>query len=147
MKIKYRSNLVAGIVSICLGVICFLIIPMQIGEDYTATYGITSKTVPYAVAALWIVCGIILIIQSLLLKKDEIKILEAGKELKAIGYMLMLLIYGILFKKSFLISTMFLGCVTLAFTGSGKKVYYAVVLAVVAVLYFLFSRVLHIQLP
>lgn len=147
MKIKYRSNLVAGIVSICLGVICFLIIPMQIGEDYTATYGITSKTVPYAVAALWIVCGIILIIQSLLLKKDEIKILEAGKELKAIGYMLMLLIYGILFKKSFLISTMFLGCVTLAFTGSRKKVYYAVVLAVVAVLYFLFSRVLHIQLP
>ena len=147
MKIKYRSNLVAGIVSICLGVICFLIIPMQIGEDYTATYGITSKTVPYAVAALWIVCGIILIIQSLLLKKDEIKSLEAGKELKAIGYMLMLLIYGILFRKSFLISTMFLGCVTLAFTGSGKKVYYAVVLAVVAVLYFLFSRVLHIQLP
>lgn len=147
MKIKYRSNLVAGIVSICLGVICFLIIPMQIGEDYTATYGITSKTVPYAVAALWIVCGIILIIQSLILKKDEIKILEAGKELKAIGYMLMLLIYGILFKKSFLISTMFLGCVTLAFTGSRKKVYYAVVLAVVAVLYFLFSRVLHIQLP
>lgn len=147
MKIKYRSNLVAGIVSICLGVICFLIIPMQIGEDYTATYGITSKTVPYAVSVLWIVCGIILIIQSLLLKKDEIKSLEAGKELKAIGYMLMLLIYGILFRKSFLISTMFLGCVTLAFTGSRKKVYYAVVLAVVAVLYFLFSRVLHIQLP
>ncbi len=147
MKIKYRSNLVAGIVSICLGLICFLIIPLQIGEDYTATYGITSKTVPYAVTILWIVCGIILVIQSLFLKKDEIKILEIRKEMKAIGYILMLLIYGILFKKSFLISTMFLGCVTLAFTGSRKKLYYAVVLGVVIVLHFLFSKVLHIQLP
>lgn len=147
MKIKYRSNLVAGIVSIILGVICYMMIPAQIGEDYAATYGITSRTVPYAVAVLWIVCGAALIVQSLILKKDEVKTLEMGKEAKALGYMVVLLIYALLFEKSFLFATMFLGVATLAFTGSKKKLFYVIILITVAVLYFLFSKVLHVQMP
>lgn len=147
MKITYRSNLVAGIVSVILGIICMVIIPGQIGEDYSATYGITSRTVPYAVAILWIICGIVLMIQSLVLKKDEVKTLDVGKELKALGYMAVLLIYALLFKKSFLLSTMFLGVATLAFTGSKKKSFYVIVLATVLILYLLFSKVLHVQLP
>lgn len=147
MKIKYRSNLVAGIVSVILGIICYMIIPVQIGEDYAATYGITSRSVPYAVAVLWIVCGIALMIQSLVFKKDEVKILEVGKEAKALGYMLVLLIYAVLFMKSFLFSTLFLGVATLAFTGSKKKLYYVIVVITVFVLYFLFSQVLHVQMP
>lgn len=147
MKIKYRSNLIAGIVSMILGIICYLIIPHQIAEDYTVTYGITSRSVPYAVAVLWIICGAVLIIQSLVFKKDEIKTLEVKKEAKAVGYMIVLLIYSILFKKSFLISTMFLGVATLAFTGSKKKSFYVIVLVAVVVLYLLFSKVLHVQMP
>ncbi|MGI5947432.1 MAG: tripartite tricarboxylate transporter TctB family protein [Lachnospiraceae bacterium] len=147
MKITYRSNLVAGIVSVILGIICMVIIPGQIGEDYSATYGITSRTVPYAVAILWIICGIVLMIQSLVLKKDEVKTLDVGKELKALAYMAVILVYALLFKKSFLVSTMFLGVATLAFTGSKKKSFYVIVLATVLILYLLFSKVLHVQLP
>lgn len=147
MKIKYRSNLAAGTVSVILGIICCLIIPAQIGEDYAATYGITSRTVPYAVAALWIVCGAALMIQSLVFKKDEVKTLEMGKEAKALGYMAALFIYAVLFMKSFLLSAVFLGVATLAFTGTKKKLYYVIVLITVIVLYFLFSKVLHVQMP
>ena len=39
MKIRYRSNAAAGAVSIVLGVICLILIPRQIGEDYAVTYG------------------------------------------------------------------------------------------------------------
>ena len=42
MEIKYKSNLVAGIVSIILGIVCIILVPLQIAEDYSATYGITS---------------------------------------------------------------------------------------------------------
>ena len=147
MKVKYRSNLVAGIVSVILGIICMVIIPRQIGEDYSATYGITSRTVPYAVAILWMVCGVVLMIQSLIFKKDEIKMIDVSKEAKAVGYMLVILIYAVLFKKSFLLSTVFLGLATLAFTGSRKKSFYLIVFAVVVILYLLFSKVLHVQLP
>ena len=147
MEIKYKSNLVAGIVSLILGVICLILVPLQIAEDYSATYGITSRTVPYAIGILWIVCGVILLVQSIVLKKDTEKTLVVGKELKALAYMVMLLVYGILFKRSFLISTILLGVATLAMTGSKKKLFYVIVIAMVVVLYLLFAKVLHIQMP
>ena len=146
MEIKYKSNLAAGIVSVILGIVCIILVPLQIAEDYSATYGITSRTVPYVIGILWIVCGIILLVQSLILKKDTEKTLIVGKELKALAYMAILLVYSILFKRSFLISTIMLGLATLAMTGSKKKLFYVIVI-VVAVLYFLFEKVLHIQLP
>ena len=147
MEIKYKSNLVAGIVSLILGVICLILVPLQIAEDYSATYGITSRTVPYAIGILWIVCGVILLVQSIVLKKDTEKTLVVGKELKALAYMVMLLVYGILFKRSFLISTILLGVATLAMTGTKKKLFYVIVIAMVVVLYLLFAKVLHIQMP
>ena len=54
MEIKYKSNLVAGIVSIILGIVCIILVPLQIAEDYSATYGITSRTIPGAIGILWI---------------------------------------------------------------------------------------------
>ncbi len=147
MEIKYKSNLVAGIVSLILGVICLILVPLQIAKDYSATYGITSRTVPYAIGILWIVCGVILLVQSIVLKKDTEKTLVVGKELKALAYMVMLLVYGILFKRSFLISTILLGVATLAMTGTKKKLFYVIVIAMVVVLYLLFAKVLHIQMP
>lgn len=147
MEIKYKSNLVAGIVSLILGVICLILVPLQIAKDYSATYGITSRTVPYAIGILWIVCGVILLVESLILKKDTEKTLVVGKELKALAYMAILLAYGILFKRSFLISTILLGVATLAMTGTKKKLFYVIVIAMVVVLYLLFAKVLHIQMP
>ena len=147
MEIKYKSNLAAGIVSLILGVICLILVPLQIAKDYSATYGITSRTVPYAIGILWIVCGVILLVQSIVLKKDTEKTLVVGKELKALAYMVILLVYGILFKRSFIISTILLGVATLAMTGTKKKLFYVIVIAMVVVLYLLFAKVLHIQMP
>ena len=81
------------------------------------------------------------------LKKDTEKTLVVGKELKALAYMVILLAYGILFKRSFLISTILLGVATLAMTGTKKKLFYVIVIAMVVVLYLLFAKVLHIQMP
>ena len=155
MEIKYKSNLAAGIVSIILGVICIILVPLQIAEDYSATYGITSRTIPCAIGVLWIVCGVVLLIQSLILKKDTVKTLIVPDEekkgqkfnLTSVYDMAMLLIYSILFNRSFLISTILLGVATLAMTGTKKKLYYVIVIAMVVVLYLLFAKVLHIQLP
>lgn len=147
MEIKYHSNRATGIVSIVLGIICWIIIPYQIGEDYSLTYGITSKTVPYAVAVLWIVCGIVLIVQSLVLKKDEIKTLKWEKELKALAYIGVLALYAFLFRINFLLSSIFLGTITLAFTGSRRKLYYLIVILSSGIIFLLFKYVLHIAMP
>lgn len=147
MKIKYRANLMAGCLAIVAAVVLFLIIPSQVGLESSATFGITSRTLPYALSILSAACGVGLIIQSLVFKKDEVKEVDLGQEGKGILYMLVLLAYGFGFSHSFLISTSLLGIVTLAFQKDKKPLHYVVVVAVVAVLYFTFTELLHVRLP
>ena len=146
-KLHYRSNLIAGIVSIIAGIICLVLVPQQIGRDYAVTYGITSRTVPQAVGILWIVCGVILGVQSLVFHKDTVKTLVVTRELKALAYMAVLVLYMVTFRRSFLIATIALGLITLAFTGCRKPLYYAIVTAAVVLLYLAFTYVLHVKLP
>ncbi len=147
MKLHYRSNLVAGIVSVIAGIICLILVPQQIGTDYAITYGITSRTVPTAVGILWIVCGIVLCVQSLVFKKDTVKTLVVSREIKAVAYMAVLVLYMLTFHYSFLITTIALGIITLVFTGCKKPLYYVIVTATVVLLYLAFTYVLHVKLP
>ena len=127
MKIKYKSNLTAGFAAILAAVILVLLIPSQIAEEPMATYGITSRTLPYIIAAMMGICGLVLLFQSFMLKKDEVKELELKKEFKGVIYMLCLLAYAIGFSHSFLISTSLLGIVTLFFLRCKKAYYYLIV--------------------
>ena len=111
MEIRYRSNLTAGIISVGLGMLCWIIIPYQIGEDYALTYGITSKTIPYAVSVLWIICGAALIIHCLVFKREEIKSLQINNEFKAGVFIGVLVFYAFLFQINFLLSSIFLGVI------------------------------------
>ena len=147
MKIKYRSNLVAGCIAIIAAVVLFLLIPSQVGVERKATYGINSRTLPYALSVLMAVCGVGLMIQSLIFKKDEVKELELKKEGVGLLYMLVLLAYGIGFNYSFLISTVLLGVITLAFLKDKKWLHYLIVVIVTAAIYFIFTELLHLRLP
>lgn len=147
MKIRYHSNLSAGCFSIVLAVILFLMIPSQIGAESQSVHGITSRSLPYALSILMGGAGVGLLFQSLVLKLDTVKELEIQKEFKGLLYMACLLLYGISFSRSFVLSTVFLGVVTLAFTKCKKIRYYLIVVAVVIVLYFIFTQLLHVRLP
>ena len=87
MKIKYRTNLVAGVIALIAAIILFVIIPSQVGVERRATYGITSRTIPYAMAFLMAGCGAGLIIQSIIFKKDEVKEIDLLQEGKGLLYM------------------------------------------------------------
>lgn len=147
MKIKYRSNLAAGCLAIAAAVILFLLIPSQIKMEAKAVHGVTSRTLPYALSILSAGCGIGLVFQSLVLKKDEVKELDLKKEGKGLLYMLVLLAYGYGFAHSFFIATSLLGVVTLAFYKDKKPLHYGIVVIVAAVIYFTFTQLLHVRLP
>lgn len=147
MKLHYRSNLSAGIAALVAAAVLFLIIPSQIAMESKTVHGVSSRTLPYIFVGLMAVCGVGLIIQSLVFKKDEVKELDLGKEAVGLLYMLVLLAYGIGFSHSFIISTGLLGVVTLAFTKCKKPVYYVISVAAVIVLYFIFTQLLHVRLP
>ena len=84
MKIKYRTNLVAGVIAIIAAIVLFILIPSQVGVEKRATYGVTSRTIPYAMAFLIAGCGLGLVFQSLILKKDEVKELDLAQEGKGL---------------------------------------------------------------
>ena len=146
-KNRYRSNLTAGIVSIIFGLIVLSVIPSQISLGFDNTYGITPITIPYVLAGICILFGALLIVQSLVLKKDTVKEMELSRELKALAYMAVFLVYSLLFNVSFVLATILLGAVTLMFLKCKKPLYYAIVAVTVVFLYFVLTQFLHIQLP
>ena len=146
-KIRYRSNLTAGIVSIIFGAIVLSVIPSQISLGFDNTYGITPRTIPYVLAGICIFFGALLIVQSLVLKKDTVKEMELSRELKALAYMAVFVVYSLLFNVSFVLATILLGAVTLMFLKCKKPLYYAIVAVTVVFLYFVLTQFLNIQLP
>ena len=52
MRIRYKLNLSAGCLAVVSAAILFLIIPSQIGVENQVTYGITSRSLPYALSIL-----------------------------------------------------------------------------------------------
>lgn len=147
MKIRYRSNLTAGIAAILFGIALFWLIPAQVGVERRAVYGVNSRTLPYALAWLSCICGAGLMLQSLVFKRDEVKELELGKEAKGLVYMLMILAYGIGVEHSFLVATMLLGTATLAMQKDKKPLHYAIVIVTSVVIWFTFTQLLHVRLP
>lgn len=145
--IRYRSNLTAGIVSMIFGIIVFLTIPSQIGLGFDQTYGITPRTMPYVLSGVCVVFGALLVIQSLVFKKDKVKEINLSQEGKALAYMAVFLGYALLFNVSFILSTILLGVVTLMFLKCKKPLYYIIVAVTVVCLYLILTQFLHIQLP
>jgi len=147
MKIQYRENLAAGIVSILFGIALLVLTPLQIKAESASTYGISSRTIPNALGVLVILCGAGLLIESLVLKKDEVKELAISSELKGAAYMLLLIVYSRTVAMNFVISTMLLGTVTLGFVKCKKPLYYGIVVITVAGIYLIFTQLLHVRLP
>ena len=146
MIIKYRSNLTCGITAILAAAVMCAIIPQQVGLETTARFGVTSRTIPYGIAAVFAICGVGLMIQSLVLKKDETKELNLKAEVPALLMFLVLIAYLFVFEKEWPLSTAAVGCAALALSKSKKWLYYVIVIALTIAMYFIFINVLHIRL-
>lgn len=144
--IKYKSNLVCGIAAILTSVVLFLIIPQQIAVETVVNYGITSRSLPYGIAALIGICGIALVIQSVVLKKDKEIVLNLSTEIRPMLLFVSFVVYIFLFEKDWLLSTMALACTALALSKCKRWVYYAVVIVLSVAMYLIFVNVLHIRL-
>lgn len=146
MVIKYRSNLTCGIVSILAAIVMFVLIPAQVEIEEKISYGISSRTIPYGIATVFAVCGVILILQSLVLKKDKTKELNLKAEIPAGLMFLVLIVYMFLFEIEWPLSTAAVGCAALWFSKSKKWYDYAITVVLSIAMYLLFVNVLHIRL-
>lgn len=146
MVIRFRSNLVSGIFGVLVAILLIIVIPTQIETEKTVTYGITSRTIPYAVAGLIGISGLVLIFKSLVLKKDEIKEIVLKQEIPAFAMFGVIILYLFFYEKEWPLCTAVLGCAALALSRCKKWYYYLIVVALTVGLYFLFTEVLYVRL-
>jgi len=146
MIIKYKCNLVCGIGALLASAALFLIIPWQIQVETVVNFGITSRSLPYGIAVLIGLCGMALVIQSLVLKQDKEKILDLSAEFPPALLFVAFILYILSFEKDWMVSTALLACVTLALSKCKNWLYYVIAVVLTIGMYFLFANILHIRL-
>lgn len=154
MKIKYNSEIISGIVFLVAAAILWVLVPSQI--DTLETSAVNAQTIPRIAIGGMFLFSLGLLLQGVFANEKKVVILNRStfasesfrKEMRSVLYALILLAYIVLLTfVGFLISTALLVVAILLFYGARKWYYYAIPLAMVGVVYFVFKTLLHVSLP
>lgn len=154
MKIKYNSEIISGIVFLVAAAILWVLVPSQI--DTLETSAVNAQTIPRIAIGGMFLFSLGLLLQGVFANEKKVVILNRStfasesfrKEMRSVLYALILLAYIVLLTSvGFLISTALLVVAILLFYGARKWYYYAIPLAMVGVVYFVFKTLLHVSLP
>lgn len=146
-----KVNRVVGIIFLFLGTVLYIITPFQTKALSTSKMG--PSFFPRVVAIIMIVCSIGLIIQTTIAMKynhetEEKPEVNWQKEKKVAFVFAMLIVYALCIEPvGFLISSIVFGVALLYVLNTRKWWYYAIYIALVGVVYYVFSKLLYIHLP
>lgn len=154
MKIKYNSEMISGAVFAIAGAVLWFLIPAQVQTmEKTAVNAQTFPRIAIGGLLLFSVCLLIQGIFSqekkeLVITRDSLRSAGFRKELRSVVFALFLLAYCALISHlGFIVTTLLLVVAILLFYGARKWYYYAIPLAMVGVVYWVFAVVLRISLP
>ena len=147
MKIKYNHEIISGIVFALISSFLWFSIPTQVKT--------MEKTAKIAIGGMF-VFAVCLLLEGIFMKeKEELTVTKESfhsaafkKELRSILYCLFLVAYCFMVKPlGFVISTVILVLAIMVYYGARKWYYYAIPLAMVGIVYYVFRVVLHVSLP
>lgn len=146
---KLKTNLISGILAIILGSVLLLIVPFQIQEEMFITKGqIPADFIPKTTSWVMIILGIILLAQSVFLKKEQVVEVEKRALGRSLIFLGMLILYAILFTYiGFLLSSVIFSLVLLVFLKCKNPLYYVICVMFPVVVYFVFTYGLSVRLP
>ncbi len=145
MTIKVKSNLVSGLVLMVISIVIWLMIPMNIVVN---TSGLNAQFFPKLVIGILFVIGGQLVFKSIILKSDVVKELNIMRELAVLLYGAGLCLYIFMLDKiGFLISSILVSIITLTLMKAKKKKYYIIQILIVIAVYFIFTKLLSVNLP
>lgn len=154
MKIKYNAEIISGSVFAILGFILWLQIPNQVQTMEKSS--INAQMLPRIAIGGLMLFSVCLLLEGLLLKEKKELVVAAGifrsdgfrKEMRSVLFALFLVGYCFIIQLlGFILSTVILVLAVLLFYGARKWYYYAIPLAMVGVVYYIFRTLLHVSLP
>lgn len=147
-KFNIRTHLVTGILMLLLVIFLFAVMPSQIklpGYDSGAP---SPRVIPSLCLIGIGICAVVLIIQSVILKKDKIYTFELTNELPIILMIIWLIVYvALIINLGFVIAGFIVFPVLLIFCKEKKPGPYIVAIVADIVVFILFKKVFHISLP
>lgn len=156
MKIKYNSEIISGAIFAIAGAALWLLIPTQIKIRAAEAGAINAQTLPRIAVGGMFLFAVGLLLEGifarekkeLVISKESLRSQGFKKELRSVIYALFLVAYCFLVKPlGFLLSTALLVVAIMLFYGARKWYYYAIPLAMIGIVYYVFRILLHVSLP
>jgi len=147
--VSLRTNLISGILAICLGAVILMLLPSQIQEELFLAHGqISADFIPKVVSIVMIILGILLLFQSLVLHKEQIVTIEAGALKRAMAFLALTVAYGLLFRPlGFLIPSLLFSAALLLLQRSRRWLSWLICCLFPVVVWVLFNVVFLVKLP
>lgn len=154
MKIKYNSEIISGAIFSIVGAVLWFLVPTQIKTlEKTA---INAQTLPRIAIGGMFIFAVGLLLEGIFAReKKELTITRESfrsqgfrKEMRSVLYALFLVAYCFMIQPlGFIVSTVVLVLAIMLFYGARKWYYYAIPLAMVGIVYYVFRVLLHVSLP
>ncbi|SDB53457.1 Tripartite tricarboxylate transporter TctB family protein [Pseudobutyrivibrio sp. YE44] len=148
MKFKIKTNLWSGIIMGGLSLILLLLMPYQVRVPAFDSGAPSPRIIPGICLVIMLIFSIVLIIQSLVLKKEKIVEFDWQKEKPAILLIGLLCLYvALILLIGFIPASAVTFALILAYCGERKPFIYIFILAASIGIYFLFMKVFNVSLP
>lgn len=154
MKIKYNSEIISGAIFSIVGAILWALIPTQIKTMEKSA--INAQTLPKIAIGGMFIFAVGLLLEGifarekkeLVVTKESFRSVGFKKEMRSILYALFLVAYCFMVQPlGFVVSTVILVLAIMLYYGARKWYYYAIPLAMVGIVYYVFRVMLHVSLP
>lgn len=154
MKIKYNTEIISGVVFAILGIILWVQIPTQVQTMEKSA--INAQMLPRIAIGGLVLFSVGLLLEGLLLREKKELVVTAEsfhsdgfrKEMRSVLFALFLVAYCFIIQPlGFILSTILLVLAILLFYGTRKWYFYAIPLAMIGVVYYVFRALLHVSLP
>lgn len=154
MKIKYNTEIISGAVFAVMGAVLWLMIPSQIQTMEKGA--VNAQTLPRIAIGGMFLFAVGLLLEGLFAKEKQELVITVGSfrsnsfkhEMRSIFYCLFLVAYCLIIQPlGFVVSTVLLVLAVMLYYGARKWYYYAIPLAMVGIVYYVFRVLLHVSLP
>lgn len=148
MKFNIKTNLWSGIIMGCLSLLLLILMPSQVRVPAYDSGAPSPRIIPGICLVIILVFSIVLIIQSVVFKKEKIVVFDWEKEKPAIFLIALLCVYvALILVIGFIPASIITFFIVLAYCGERKPFIYIVIAAATVGIYFLFKYVFTVSLP